>query len=116
MENGRGIEKEDEQDALADPPPDPFCAPDGLGAHGPRKGVLDALLRIYDDRTQRFKIGDNMLPFRPEGVAIVMGVACMGDIISFGNEGNSSDFERAYLNKIHNRHRDPIKENLFRLV
>lgn len=53
--------------------------------------MLDALLHIYDDRTQQFKIGNNMLSFRIEDVAVVMGVSCVGDIICFRHEGDSSD-------------------------
>lgn len=57
-----------------------------------------------------------MLSFRPEYTTVVMGVPYLGDVVSFRHERDSFDFERAYLNKIHNQHRDAIKDNLFRLV
>lgn len=78
--------------------------------------VLDALLQVYNDRNQHFKIGESILPFKVEDVALILGLCCDGDIVSFKHKMVQSKFEQTFLNKIHNRHHDVIKENLTRLV
>lgn len=57
-----------------------------------------------------------MLPFKLENIMVIIGVSCVGDIVSLRHKGDSSDFEYTYLNKMYNQHRDVIKNNLFRLV
>lgn len=57
------------------------------------RGVLDALLQVYDNRNQRFKIGESILPFKAEDVALILGLCCEGDIVSFKHKRVLCDFE-----------------------
>jgi len=80
------------------------------------RGVLDAVLQVYDDKKQGFQIGQSLLAFRAEDVAIILGLCCDRDIVFFKHEKYESDFEKRFLHKIHNRHRDAIKDNLLTIV
>ncbi|KAH7672124.1 hypothetical protein IHE45_09G032500 [Dioscorea alata] len=80
------------------------------------RGVFDVLLQVYDDGNQWFRIVESTLPFREEDVALILGLRCNGDIVSFKHERDQSMFEQTFLNKMHNRHSDAIKVNLFKLV
>lgn len=80
------------------------------------KGVLDALLQVYDDRNQCFKIRESMLPFMEEDVALILDLDYDGDIVSFTYERIQSEFEQIFLSKMHNYHSDAIKNNLFKLI
>lgn len=74
------------------------------------KGVLNALLQVYDNRNQRFKLGESILSFRVEDVALILGLYYDEDIVSFKNERVQSKFEHTFLNKMHNRHYDVTKK------
>lgn len=78
--------------------------------------VLDVLLLVYDDRSQRFKIGESILSFKAEDVTLILGLHCDVNIISFKNQRLQSNFEKTFLHKMYNHHREVIKDNLFRLV
>lgn len=65
--------------------------------------MFDALLHVYDGRNQQFRIGETMLPFRVEDVALVLVVRYDGDVVSFKHERDQSMFEQKFLNKMHNR-------------
>ncbi|KAH7679049.1 hypothetical protein IHE45_06G033800 [Dioscorea alata] len=57
------------------------------------RGVLDAVLQVYDEKKQAFQIGQSLLPFRAEDVALILGLRCDGDIVSFKHEKDASEFE-----------------------
>ena len=71
---------------------------------------------MYNDRIQRFTIGESTLAFRHEDVALIMGLHCDRDVVSFKHEKKHSVFEQIYLDKMHNRHRDAIKAYLLKLI
>lgn len=38
------------------------------------RGLLDVLMQRYDNRSQKFRIGESLLSFRPEDVIIILGL------------------------------------------
>lgn len=57
-----------------------------------------------------------MLPFWVEDITLILDIRCNGYIVSFKHERDQSVFKQTFLNKMHNQHRDAIKESLFKLV
>lgn len=55
--------------------------------------VLDALLQVYDNHNQHFKIRGSMLPFNTEDVALILDLRCDGDIASFKHERVEFEFK-----------------------
>lgn len=51
-----------------------------------------------------------MLSFKPEDVALILGLRCDGDNVSFKNKSLQSEFEQTFLNKMHNWQHDATKE------
>ncbi|KAJ0965730.1 hypothetical protein J5N97_026868 [Dioscorea zingiberensis] len=77
---------------------------------------LDALLKRFDERTNRFSIGESMLAFRPQDIAIIFGLRCHGEAVVFKKQKKQSTFGVKYMGKIYDRHKDAIKKNLLQLV
>lgn len=48
-----------------------------------KRTILDTLIQVFDERTKRFKLCESYLQFRPEGVALVLGLRCDGGAIEF---------------------------------
>ncbi|KAH7672129.1 hypothetical protein IHE45_09G032900 [Dioscorea alata] len=80
------------------------------------RGVLDVILQVYNEKKQGFQIRQSLLVFRAEDVTLILGLRCDGDIVSFKNEKDESNFEKKFLHKMHNRHRNAIKDNLLTIV
>ena len=47
------------------------------------RGVMDALMQMYNNRIQHFRIGESTLVFMPKDVACTMGLRCDRDVVSF---------------------------------
>ncbi|KAM0934919.1 hypothetical protein DsansV1_C30g0215631 [Dioscorea sansibarensis] len=45
--------------------------------------ILVALMQVFDERPKRFKLDKSYLQFRPEDVALILGLRCGGDAIEF---------------------------------
>lgn len=75
------------------------------------KGLLDALMQRYDERLQKFKIGESLLSFRLEDVAIILSLQCNGDGMVFNNRKTHSEFEEKIFSRSYEKHRDAIKKN-----
>lgn len=114
--NDLKVKKTNEEAALGAPPQDVICPFDGRRTRVARKKGSRRVVEVYDDRSQCFKIVESMVSFRAEDVTLILGLCCDGDTLSFKHESVQSNFEKNFLHKMHNRHRDAIKENLFKLV
>lgn len=64
-----------------------------------KRGLLDALFQRYDERAQKFRIVECLLSFRPEDVAIILGLRCDGDAVVFQKKKTQTSFEEKYLLK-----------------
>lgn len=51
---------------------------------------LDEHLQPYDEHTQMFNIGDNLLCFKHEDVAFILGLCCVGELMVFHKEKKNS--------------------------
>ena len=69
--------------------------------------MLDVLLQGYDECTRKFRIGESLLSFSFEDVALVLGLLCDGEMV---------DFKEKYLSKTYERNRDVIKTTLLQLL
>ena len=61
----------------------PFAAFTELEAIYQERALLDSLLQRYDGRTNKFRIGESLLSFRPQDVALVLGLRCDDDAVVF---------------------------------
>lgn len=75
------------------------------------RGVFDAQLYRYDKRTKKVKIRKSLLGFRPEDVALILGLYYDGEEVVSHKQKKQSAFEDKYLNKIYVSTKMSSKEN-----
>lgn len=72
--------------------------------------LLDTLLQRYDERSQKFKIGERLLSFRVKDITIILGLRCAGDVVFFQKKKTQTVFEKEYFLKTYERHRNSTKK------
>ena len=94
----------------------PFAALTEIEAVLQERTLLDSLLQRFDDRSNKFRIGASLVSFRPQDVALILGLRCVGDAVVFHKKKPRSAFESRFLSKAYERNKDSIKKTLEQVV
>ncbi|XP_039140409.1 protein MAINTENANCE OF MERISTEMS-like [Dioscorea cayenensis subsp. rotundata] len=80
------------------------------------RSVLDALMQMFDERSNTFHLGDSFLQFKAEDVSLILGLQCDGTAIDFKRKKERSVFEEEYFSKGVDRNRDCLVRSLMNMV